>query len=336
MTRAGERGYYVAPNSDVYVARYYNWTHSFGARAGREGSDHHVAIDHYTIDGKLIGKRVVYELSGGAHSPVVDIKGNIYVCDNFGRKLGQFYEDDIAANMPSWAPDYHISAADWDTLRSGKTLYAGYRKFVQNPLFRQVGAIYKFSPKGGGLLWRAGQGEYKQFWPQTNAAGAVTYPDWGYPFKPKPTTPATHWSSTWSTTSDGREGLFPAWMDGVEWEVLGASPAPGRYTKGHDGCICFNLRFCADDFGRTYVPAAHRNTIRMIDTAGNEILRIGRYGNLDSGPGGRLQEPNIPLRYPTATALSKRYLYVVEYDIARVLRIKMGYEQEQDAQVDVR
>ncbi len=336
MTRAGERGFALAPNGDVYVARYYQWTLAGGARAGSEGPDHHVAIDRYTIDGKLVGKRLVYELSGGACSPAADLRGNIYVCDNLGRKLGQFYEDDIAPNMPSWAPDYQLSAAEWDTLRSGQIVYAGYRKFAQHPLIRQVGALYKFGPKGGGLLWRASQGDYTQYWPQTNAAGQVVkYPDWGYPFKPMPTRPATHWSATWLACGR-QEGMFPAWTDGVEWEFLGASPVGGRYTKGHDACICFNLRFCVDDFGRTYVPAAHRNTIRMIDTAGNELLRIGRYGNLDSGPGQRLKEPNIPLRYPTGTALSKRYLYAVEKDIARILRIKMGYEQEKAAEISVR
>jgi len=149
-----------------------------------------------------------------------------------------------------------------------------------------------------------------------------------------PTRPATHWNST--LIGHDENGMYPWWIEGAEWEFLGVSQAPGRYSKGHDACVCFNLRFCADDFGRTYVPAAHRSTIRMIDTAGNEILRIGRYGNLDSGPGARLKEPNIPLRYPTGTALSKRYLYVVEKDIARILRIKLGYEQERAAEVAVR
>ncbi len=337
LTRAGERGFYVAPNSDVYVMRYYEWFMATANRGGIEGPDQHATVDRYTIDGKLVGQRVVYELSGGACSPVADIKGNIYVCDNLGRKLGQFYEEDIAPNLPSWAPDYKISAAEWESLRNGKTVFAGYRKFVQNPLIRQVGAVYKFGPKGGGLLWRAAQGDYPRHTPVTNKQGKVgLWMDWGYPPKPMPTRPATHWSSTWISTGDGREGIFPVWHDGVEWEFLGVSPASGRYTKGHDGCVCFNLRFCADDFGRTYVPAAHRNTIRMLDTAGNELLRIGRYGNLDSGPNARLKEPNVPLRFPTATALSKRYLYAVEEDIFRVLRIKLGYEQVRDAKVEAR
>ena len=134
----------------------------------------------------------------------------------------------------------------------------------------------------------------------------------------------------------GECGLYPAWLEGVEWEFPGSSPAWGRFSKGHEACICFSLRFCADDFGRIYVPAAHRNTIRMIDTAGNEVLRIGRYGNLDSGPSARLKEPNIPLWFPTATALSKRYLYVVEARLARVLRIKLGYAVEESGNVTVK
>ncbi len=340
LTRAGERGFYVTPNSDVYVARYYNWTDVAGGRASGEGADHHVAIDRYTIDGKMIGKRVVHELSGGAHSPVVDIRGNIYVSDNLVRKIGQFYEDDVASNLPSWVQDFGISAADWDTLRSGNKVEAGYMKFVHNPLTKAVGTIYKFGPKGGGVLWRAGQGKYQPglviHQPQTNAQGQLTgkYPDWGYPIPPLPKRPATHWSGT--MLDWGECGLYPAWLEGVEWEFPGSSPAWGRFSKGHEACICFSLRFCADDFGRIYVPAAHRNTIRMIDTAGNEVLRIGRYGNLDSGPSARLKEPNIPLWFPTATALSKRYLYVVEARLARVLRIKLGYAVEESGNVTVK
>ncbi len=328
------RGFCVAPNSDVYVARYYHWGDHHLGYGGKEGPDYHVAVDRYSIDGRLIGKRVVHELSGGAHSPAVDIKGNIYVCDNFGRNLGQFYEEDLAANLPSWAPDYHIDEAEWDTLRNGKRVCAGFRKFVQNPLIRSVGAIYKFGPKGGGVLWRAAQAEHLQRLPAHAAERVTLAADWEYRATPVPKRPATHWSSTW--LNDEEAGMYPCWLEGVEWEFLGVSPAHGRYNKFRDSCPLFNLRFCVDDFGRVYAPAAHRCTIRMIDTAGNELLRIGRYGNLDSGPNARLKEPNIPLRFPTATALSKRYLYVVENDMPRILRVKLGYEQEQAVVVAVR
>lgn len=234
-----------------------------------------------------------------------------------------------------------ISEEDWATLRSGKKVDNGYMKYVFNPLTFAVGTIYKFGPQGGGVSWRAGQAQYMPnlviHYPETNAQGELTgrYPDWGFPTPPLPKGPATHWSATILNDLDLECGMYPAWLDGVEWEFLGASPAPSFLEKKHN--VGFShLRFCADDFGRLYVPAAHRNTIRLLDTAGNEIMRIGSYGNLDSGPTARLKTPHIPLCFPTATTLSKRYLYIVEARMPRILRVKMGYQQEDGGQVQVK
>ena len=301
LNRAGLRGFCVAPNGDVYVARYYQWIRDSSLRGGQEGSDHHMAIDRYSNDGKMLKKRVIYELSTGAQSPVVDIHGNIYVIDNHGRKIGQFYEDDIAANLPQWMKDIQRTwKIDWEKIRKGETVEAGYNKFVYNPLIKSIGTLYKFGPKGGGLLWRAAQGPYKQHMPKTDAKGYVTWNDWGYPSTPKPNRPATHWSSS-VINGNNHEGVFPQWQEGVEWEFLGVGSAWGRYNKGHSSCVCQTIRNCVDDFGRTYTPAVHRSTVRMVDTAGNEILRIGSYGNMASyGPGSPVPGVAIPLLKPSA------------------------------------
>jgi hypothetical protein len=74
----------------------------------------------------------------------------------------------------------------------------------------------------------------------------------------------------------------------------------------------------------------------MLDTNGNEVLRIGRWGNMDSyGPTSPNPEPNIPLMYPSATALSKRFLYITEWRHSRILRVKLGYEAEHGSAVKV-
>ncbi len=335
-------GLAVAPGGDLYVARYYNYRYAEGAPGGIEGPDHHVAIDRYSLDGKLLAQRVVYELSPAACSPAVDLRGNIYVGDNFGRRIGGefFYERDIAANLPAWMPDYRIGAAEWDRLRAGDKLEAGYQKFVINPLIQRVGAVYKFGPRGGGILWRAAQARhtpaYVAHQPQTNKDGRVMFADWHYPCTPAPKRPATHWSSAVTAkNSQSEHGMYPCWTEGVEWEFLGASPVPGRFSKTRESSLAGGLRFCVDDFGRLYLPAAHRNTVRLLDTAGNELLRIGSYGNLDSGPGGRLKTPEVPLWYPCAAALSKRYLYIGERYLPRLLRIRMGYCQEKTADLAV-
>lgn len=335
LSRAGSRGFCVAPNGDVYLARYYQWQHQSSGRGGMEGSDLHVAIDHYAPDGKLLRRRVVYELSHGAASPAVDIKGNIYVTDNVGRKVGQFYEDDIAANLPDWI---YRCPVDWDKIQRGEPIALGYDQFAHNPLIRSVGTLYKFGPEGGGILFRAAWGPYQQFMPDLDPKfpNGGKYLDWGYPFKPVPKRPATHWSATW-VGPDRLAGMYPRWQEGVQWEFLGVSPVWGRYNKGHSSCVCGNSRISVDDFGRCFVPAAHRNTVRMIDTAGNEVLRIGRYGNLDAaGPGSLAPEVDIPLIFPGATALSRNYLYITEWRYGRILKVGLNFEGRGKAGLEVR
>jgi hypothetical protein len=337
LNRAGQRGFSVAPNGDIYVARYYQWIYQMSLRGGQEGSDHHMAVDRYTKDGKLVGQRVISELSTGAQSPLADIHGNIYVIDNHGRKLGQLYEDDVADNLPTWIRDLHKTwKIDWDKIRKGESVEAGYNKFVYDPLVKSIGTLYKFGPEGGGLIWRAAQGPYVQHMPATNAQGKAVYSDWGFPSTPMPDRPATHWSAS-VINGNNHEGVFPQWQEGVKWELHGVGSAWGRYNKGHSSCCCQTIRNSVDDFGRTYTPAVHRSTVRMVDTAGNEILRIGSYGNLASyGPGSPVPDVKIPLMHPSTAVLSKKYLYVSEERYARILRIELGYEQEKSADAVVR
>ncbi|NQT92939.1 MAG: hypothetical protein HQ559_09270 [Lentisphaerae bacterium] len=323
LNRNKKNGFCVAPNGDVYVARYYQWQGQSSGRVGMEGSDLHMAVDHYAPDGTMRRQRVLYELSHAAHGPAVDIRGNIYVVDNIGRAIGRFYEDDIAANLPSWVPDYEV---DWDMIRAGKPIALGYQKFVKNPLIKSIGAVYKFGPGGGGVIWREPQGSYHQYTPEPGKQPHQgKYLDWGYPSTPRPDRPATHWQATWVTT-DRLAGMYPVWHEGVEWEFLGVGPAWGRYNKGHSSCCCVTCRIAVDDFGRVYAPAPHRSTIRMLDTAGNEILRIGRYGNMDAHHPDN-PDPAIAFRFPAAVALSKRYLYATELRDARILKIALDYER---------
>jgi hypothetical protein len=227
---------------------------------------------------------------------------------------------------------------DWERIRKGEPIALGYEKFVHNPLIRSVGTLYKFPPSGGGILFRAAWGDYVQHMPIPDPKNPLNgkYLDWGFPFKPKPTRPATHWSATW-IAPDKLHGMYPRWQDGVEWEFLGVAPVWGRYNKAHSSCVCGYSRICVDDFGRVYAPAAHRSTVRLIDTAGNELLRIGRWGNMDSyGPGSPVPEPDIPLMFPSATALSKNALFITEWRHGRILKVRLGYHQHAKADVAIR
>lgn len=71
-----------------------------------------------------------------------------------------------------------------------------------------------------------------------------------------------------------------AWAEKAEWFYGGV----GWHGKNHGlGCGCRNTRFALDYFGRSFAPEVDRYSVAVLDTAGNVILRVGQYGNVDDG-----------------------------------------------------
>ena len=66
------------------------------------------------------------------------------------------------------------------------------------------------------------------------------------------------------------------WIEGAEWLYAGASPI----VRG--GCECPSSRFHLDWYKRSFIPEAYRHSIGILDTNGNLIMHIGKYGNFDS------------------------------------------------------
>ncbi len=75
-------------------------------------------------------------------------------------------------------------------------------------------------------------------------------------------------------------GLFGkdylAWMEGASWFYAGASPITCNT------CACPQLRPHTDWYKRTYVPEAYRHSVGIVDTAGNLVMHLGKYGTFDS------------------------------------------------------
>ena len=81
------------------------------------------------------------------------------------------------------------------------------------------------------------------------------------------------------------------WVDGAEWLY----PGVGRTQWGMD-CSCWNSRMALDHFARSFAPEYDRFSVAVLDTAGNLMLRVGRYGNVDDGlPKGKASK-NAPKR----------------------------------------
>ncbi len=70
------------------------------------------------------------------------------------------------------------------------------------------------------------------------------------------------------------------WVEGAEWAYAGAGPVVAG------GCSCPSSRLHLDWYKRVYVPEAYRHSIGILDTNGNLIMHLGRYGNFDNAPGG--------------------------------------------------
>jgi len=68
------------------------------------------------------------------------------------------------------------------------------------------------------------------------------------------------------------------WVEGAKWFY----PGVGRANWTMD-CTCWNSRVVLDYFARTFAPEYDRFSIAVLDTNGNLITRIGRYGNIEDG-----------------------------------------------------
>ncbi|MBA4389092.1 MAG: hypothetical protein C0404_14010, partial [Verrucomicrobia bacterium] len=120
------------------------------------------------------------------------------------------------------------------------------------------------------------------------------------------------------------------WFEGAEWLYAGASPiVPG-------GCSCPTQRLHLDWYKRTYVPEAYRHSIGVLDTAGNLILHVGRYGNWDSwsGPNSKIPVGGDGIGIYIARFISGTDNYLVFDDKGeRLVVLKLNYHAEETVEI---
>jgi hypothetical protein len=124
-----------------------------------------------------------------------------------------------------------------------------------------------------------------------------------------------------------------AWVEGAEWMF----PGVGHCGKNRGvGCSCYNSRFAQDYFARSFVPELDRYSVAVIDKAGNVILRLGTYGNVDDGmplvktggpPSPRsLGGDEVALFHGAYLATdTDRRLFIADPGNARIVSVKLGY-----------
>jgi hypothetical protein len=139
------------------------------------------------------------------------------------------------------------------------------------------------------------------------------------------------------------------WIEGAQWFYGGVGNCSFKIASG---CICWQQsRFTLDYFARSFAPETDQFSVAVLDSAGNLILRVGQYGNVDDGlppesvrrgplqDGGPMLAPPSPralggdevaLMQPSHVAtLSDRYLYIGDVGNGRIVQVRLGYRAEE-------
>jgi hypothetical protein len=136
----------------------------------------------------------------------------------------------------------------------------------------------------------------------------------------------------------------PSWVEGAEWMYGGVGFGGFNSSKGGGGCACWNARFALDLFARSFATELNRFCVAVLDSNGNLILRVGKYGNVDDGkplvpdggpaPVGGASAPRVrsiggdevALCHPSYVAThTDRRLFIADYGNYRILSVKLGY-----------
>jgi hypothetical protein len=133
------------------------------------------------------------------------------------------------------------------------------------------------------------------------------------------------------------------WVENPCW-IRGGVGFDGKRVKCHCGS---QSRPALDGFARSFLPEVDRYSVLVLDANGNEILRIGQYGNVEDGmPLVREGGPPSPrsvggdevaLMHAQMLAVeSDRRLFISDLGNARIVSVKLEYRaQEKVALKDV-
>jgi sugar lactone lactonase YvrE len=297
LPHVGVRGLTVAPGGDIYV---------YEERLKPE------QLHVFGPDGKLKKKSILKDIPVDSGNGIaVDRAGNIYagICVHTPKHL---YPRELAGQIPemAWYMLY-TKKSSWYGLPGRDVPAAPWKYSYMNFYLYHYGSVFKFPPKGG-TFWTAGV-------PAKSGAN------------PRP-------AGVPADAVEYRHGYFKkvAWCAGAEWRYRGFGINVNRTESwGDPACSCYTSRFCLDEHDRLFVPDTFRFQVTVLDTAGNEIARLGAYGNVDSaGPESALPEPKIPLASPNAVAVMKDTAYIVDRKSRRIAVVKLKFAAEASCAVE--
>ena len=121
---------------------------------------------------------------------------------------------------------------------------------------------------------------------------------------------------------------------GQRWSYAGVSGV----SPWNCDAECPAAQICIDPDERVWVPDSFMYCIKAVDRAGNEMIRVGKYGNEDCAGGGGnrrhperksvVVDPEIPLSYPKGMAVYKDWLFISDMYSHRVMRCRLEYAEK--------
>ncbi len=125
------------------------------------------------------------------------------------------------------------------------------------------------------------------------------------------------------------------WIEGAEWLYGGVGFAGWRSGSS---CICWNARPALDLFARSFAPEVDHYSVAVLDTNGNLITRVGRFGNVDDGKplvlaGGPAKPRSIGgdevalFHAAYVGTHSDRRLFIADAGNNRILSVKLDYHE---------
>ncbi len=126
-------------------------------------------------------------------------------------------------------------------------------------------------------------------------------------------------------------GMSTTWVEGAEWYYGGVG-----YGGQGGSCTCWHSRFQMDYLGRSFAPEVRRYKVAVLDAAGNLILRVGKYGNVDDGlpliKKGGPERPRsiggdeVALSHAAYLGVhTDRRLFIHDAGNGRILSVTLGY-----------
>jgi hypothetical protein len=122
------------------------------------------------------------------------------------------------------------------------------------------------------------------------------------------------------------------WVNNFDWMYGGVGFIGNGPKSVGGGCVCWFARFKLDYFARSFAPEPLQYSVAVLDSNGNLITRIGRYGNLDSA-GAKSKEPlggdEVGLFHPCyVSTLSDKKVFISDIGNERIVSVKLNYYNE--------